>query len=47
MHFVLTGTVDDHKAGRAIDLAESKHCSVAATLRPVVRLTHSHEILTE
>lgn len=45
MHFVLAGTVDDRKAGRAIDLAESKYCSVAATLRPVVRITHSHEVL--
>lgn len=45
MHFVLAGVVDDRKAGRAIELAESKYCSVAATIRPVVRLTHSHEIL--
>lgn len=45
MHFVLTGIVDDRKAGRAIDLAESKYCSVASTLRPVVALTHSHEVV--
>ena len=43
-HFVFTGDVDDRKAARAIDLAESKHCAVAATLRPVVHLTHSHEV---
>ena len=45
MHFVLTGRVDARKAARAIDLSESKYCSVAATLRPVVRLTHSHEVM--
>lgn len=44
-HFVLRGRIDDQKAGRAIDLAESKYCSVAATLRPVVELSHSYEIV--
>ena len=44
-HFVLRGGIDDQKAGRAIDLAESKYCSVAATLRPVVELSHSYEIV--
>ena len=47
LHFVLTGSIDDHKAARAIALSESKSCSVAATLRPVVRLSHSHEIVPE
>jgi putative redox protein len=46
LHFVLTGVVDDRKAARAIELSDAKYCSVAATLRPVVRLTHSHEIVT-
>jgi putative redox protein len=46
MHFVLTGEVDDGKASRAIELSESKYCSVAATLRSVVQLSHSHEIVT-
>ncbi len=44
-HFVFTGEIDGRKAARAIELAESTHCSVAATLRPVVELTHSHEIV--
>ena len=44
-HFVLTGAIEDRKAERAIDLAESKYCSVAATLRPVVELSHSYEIV--
>jgi putative redox protein len=46
MHFVLTGAIDDRKAARAIDLSESKYCPVAATIRPTVALTHSHEIVT-
>jgi putative redox protein len=45
MHFVLVGAVDDRKAARAIELSESKFCSVAATIRPVVDLTRSHEIV--
>jgi putative redox protein len=44
MHFVLTGQVDPAKAERAVYLAESKYCSVAATLRDVVSLTHSVEV---
>ena len=45
MHFVLTGSIEERKASRAIDLSESKYCSVAATLRPTVALSHSHEIV--
>ena len=30
-HFVLNCTIDDGKAERAIDLAEAKYCSVAAS----------------
>ena len=44
-HFVLKGEIDDRKAEWAIELAESKYCSVAATLRPVVELSHSYEIV--
>jgi putative redox protein len=44
MHFVLTGEIDDAKAARAIELSESKYCAVAATIRDVVALSHSHEI---
>jgi putative redox protein len=46
LHFVLTGVIDDRKAARAIALSESTSCSVAATLRPVVRLTYSHEVVS-
>jgi putative redox protein len=44
-HWVLSGDVQEHKAARAIDLAESKYCSIAATLRPVVEISHSFEIV--
>lgn len=45
-HFVLTGAIDEAKAARAIELSEAGSCSVAATLRPVVRLSHSFEVVT-
>lgn len=44
MRFVLTGTVDPVKAEKAVSLAESKYCSVAATLRSVVDLTYEVEV---
>jgi putative redox protein len=44
VRFVLTGAIEERKAARAVDLAESKYCAVAATLRSVVRLSHSIEI---
>ncbi len=44
MAFHLTGDIDERKAEKAIALAESTYCSVAATLRPVVDLTHSVQI---
>jgi putative redox protein len=47
MHFLVHGAVDDRKVARAIDLSESKYCSVAATLRSVVRLSHSHEVVPD
>jgi putative redox protein len=43
--FVLTGQIDARKAARAVELAESKYCAVAATLRPVVDLTHAVELV--
>ncbi|MEA2520936.1 MAG: putative redox protein [Actinomycetota bacterium] len=44
MRFVLTGVVDLVKAEKAVGLAESKYCAVAATLRSVVDLSHSVEV---
>jgi putative redox protein len=45
VEFTLTGEIDERKAARAIDLAEAKYCAVAATLRPVVDLTHAFTIV--
>ncbi len=45
LHFIITGDVDPAKAERAIELSESRYCSVAATLRPNVELSHSLEIV--
>lgn len=44
MRFVVAGAVEERKAERAIALAESRYCAVAATLRPVVALTHDVEL---
>ena len=32
--------VDASKAAKAIEIAETRYCAVAATIRSVVRLTH-------
>lgn len=45
MRFVLTGTVDAVKAQKAVDLAESKYCAVAATLRSVVELIYEVQVV--
>ena len=45
LRFVLTGDVDTRKAEKAIALAESKYCATAATLRPVVEITHDVQVL--
>jgi putative redox protein len=35
----LRGDLDEHRVKRAIELSESKYCSVQATLRPGVRIS--------
>ena len=42
--WLVTGPVDQRKAERAVDLAERTSCAVAATIRPVVSLTHTVRI---
>ena len=44
VEWVVTGAVDQRKAERAVDLAERTSCAVAATIRPVVSLTHTVRI---
>lgn len=48
VHHVLTGTGISSKAvSQAIELSETKYCSVAATLRPTVEIQSSFEIIEE
>ena len=45
LHFTLDGEhLDADKVARAIRLSVDKYCSVAATLRGVAAITHSHTI---
>ena len=45
LHYIVEGnSLDPAKVERAIDLAEEKYCSVAATLRGVATITHSFEV---
>lgn len=45
LHFILEGPkLDPDKTARAVHLAVDKYCPVAATLRGVCQISHSHEI---
>jgi putative redox protein len=45
LRFRLTGPVDASKAAKAVEIAETRYCAVAATIRSVVRLTHEVTIV--
>ncbi len=46
LHYTVTGkSLDPKKVERAIKLSEEKYCSVAATLRGNVEITHTFEVL--
>ena len=48
VHHILTGRSISAKAvADAIELSETKYCSVAATLRPTVEIQSSFEIIEE
>src|SRR6185503_20400407 len=48
VHHIVTGTAISAKAvAQAIELSETKYCSVAATLRPQVEIQSSFEIIEE
>jgi putative redox protein len=48
LHYKLRGKgLTEKAASQAIELSESKYCSVAATLRGVAEITTSYEILPE
>ena len=46
VHHVVTGrNVSEKSVAQAIELSETKYCSVAATLRPTVEIVSSFEII--
>lgn len=48
VHHILTGTaISPQAVAHAIDLSDSKYCSVAATLRPGVEIQTTFEIIEE
>jgi putative redox protein len=42
--YYLTGALDEKKVRRAIELSETRYCSVAATLRPAVSISSRYVI---
>jgi putative redox protein len=46
-HIVRGHNVSEKAVASAIELSETKYCSVAATLRPGVELVTSYEIIEE
>ncbi len=47
LHYTVEGVdLDAKKVERAIELSETKYCSVAATISGVAQLTHTFEITT-
>ena len=44
-HIVYGHDVSEQAVGRAIELSDTKYCSVAASVRPTVEITTSFEIL--
>ena len=48
VHHILTGrSISEKAVADAIELSETKYCSVAATLRPTVEIQSSFEIIEE
>lgn len=45
LHFILTGSLDEKKVARAIDLSLTKYCSVSKTLEKTAKITSSFEIV--
>lgn len=46
LHYMVSGNdLDPGKVARAIELSETKYCSVAATVKGVAKLTHSFDII--
>jgi len=48
VHHILTGrSISEKAVAHAVELSESKYCSVAATLRPGVEIQSSFEVIEE
>lgn len=46
VHYQVTGTgIDPEKVGKAILLSEENYCSVYATLRDAIEITHDYEVV--
>ena len=45
VHFKLFGNLDEEKVRKAISLSVEKYCSVAESLKPQTKITHSFEII--
>jgi len=45
LHFTIAGRVDPERARKAIELTERKYCSIHATLRSVVELRTTFEVV--
>lgn len=45
IHFRLYGNLDEEKVSKAISLSVDKYCSVAESLKPQTKITHSFEII--
>jgi putative redox protein len=46
-HIVRGKNISEKSVAQAIELSESKYCSVAATLRPTVEIVSSYQIIEE
>ena len=46
-HILRGKNISEKSVAQAIELSESKYCSVAATLRPTVEIVSSYEIIEE
>jgi len=45
LHYIAKGKVTAQKLARAIELSETKYCSVVCTLSAIVKITSDYEIL--
>ena len=45
IHYRAVGKVDLEKLGKAIKISEEKYCSVYATLKNTIEITHDYEVV--